>query len=99
VLAEGNVAALPTAAPIAETILHGQQAKDVEPKGLRKIEVNHDTDKAEGKKKHPALARSETHDVGRAEVGEGIVNHVNLQRITKLQRTQLIEELRKRTGR
>jgi hypothetical protein len=66
VLAEGNATALPLTAPIAETIPHGQHAKDVEPKGLRKIEVNHDTDKAEGKKKHPALARSETHDIGTA---------------------------------
>jgi hypothetical protein len=47
----------------------GRQARDTEQERLRKIEANYEKDKAVlAKEKQPALARSESHDVGHAEV-------------------------------
>jgi hypothetical protein len=63
----------------------GRRARDTEQERLRKIEVNYEKDKAVlAKEKQLALARSESHDVGHAEVEGRIGNENPKQFIRKL---------------
>jgi hypothetical protein len=68
---------------------------DTELERLRRVEANYEKDKAMlAKEKAPALARSESHDIGHAETDE----EIDLSEIARRQQKVLIQELRGRKG-
>jgi hypothetical protein len=70
--------------------------RDAELERLRKIEANYEKDKAAlAREKAPALARSESHEVGHA---EGEEEYIDPQKAAKLLADHMAEELKKRTG-
>jgi hypothetical protein len=80
----------------APVIQFPKQARDTELERLRRIEANYEKDKAAlAREKQPALARSESHDVGHA--GK-IEDDENLDKIARLRQKAVIDELRKREG-
>jgi hypothetical protein len=87
----------PAPAPVkAETAENGNRERDGERERLRRIEKNYEQDKAMlAKEKVPALARSDSHEVGHA---GGSGETANLQKIAKLQRKDIAKELRRREG-
>jgi hypothetical protein len=74
----------------------GRQVYDTEQERMRKIEANYEKDKAVlSKEKQPALARSESHDVGHA--GK-IEDDEDLRKVLRLRQKELINELRREKG-
>jgi hypothetical protein len=75
----------------------GRQARDAGLEQLKKIEANYEKDKAAlAREKQPALARSESRNVGHA---EGVKKEEeDLQKIAHLRRKDILKELRRRKG-
>jgi hypothetical protein len=69
--------------------------RDLELERLRRIEANYEKDKAMLAKEAPALARSDSHDVGHAEGGE---EEADLEKIATKQLKNVVSDLRKRKG-
>jgi hypothetical protein len=71
--------------------------RDAELDRLRRIEANYERDKAAmAKEKAPALARSESHDVGHAE--DGGEEFIEPEKASLKMSGKLLEELIKRSG-
>jgi hypothetical protein len=75
-----------------------KDARDVELERLKKIEANYEKDKAMlAKQKAPALARSESHDVGHAEGSGGITKQLDTPvNVGKKLLSEFLDEARKR---
>jgi hypothetical protein len=92
IMADSNVTeGLKPVAPFSPKTAHNAELER-----LLKIEANYEKDKAAlARRKQPALARSESHDVGHA---EKIENNEDLIKIARLRRKDVIDELRMRKG-
>ncbi|GHV53902.1 hypothetical protein AGMMS49579_13500 [Spirochaetia bacterium] len=92
--AESEIGSLP-AVPMGN-VPPRRHERDAELERLRRIEANYEKDKAMlAKEKVPALARSDSHEVGHA---EGMEEDMEPQKATMVISNDLVDELRQRAG-